>query len=166
MIFICIVSFISLILEGLITTFIPTDTTLFNNCFTVMLLIIVFPYLYNDLKKFYIFAFIIGLFIDITYTNMLLLNAFIYVILAIVIYKINTLITSNLFNSIIISIIMVIIYRVITYLIFNIIGYLSFDFKILLNSITSSLVLNITYVIILYFIIDLLSSKLRINKKD
>ena len=166
MIFVSIIIFISIILEGFITAYIQIDTSLLNNCFTIMALIIIFPYLYNHGNRYYIIAFIIGLLVDIIYTNTLFFNAFIYVFIAFIITKLNILMPSNLINNCFTGFIVIALYRIVTFLLLNIIGYLEFNITTLIDSITSSLVLNIVYIIVLYLLSNLVSSKLRINKID
>ncbi len=166
MIFIIPISILSIFLEGFITNFVAFDTNLFNNCFSLISLIIIFPYFYNNRKLYFIISFIIGLIIDIAYTDTLFLNAFIYLFIAYIITKLSMLILSNFFNNIFLTLLIIIIYRVTTYFLLVITGYLSFEFDSLLNSILSSIILNVIYVIILSILSNIVSRKLRIIKID
>ena len=151
MIFIIPISILSIFLEGFITNFVAFDTNLFNNCFSLISLIIIFPYFYNNRKLYFIISFIIGLIIDIAYTDTLFLNAFIYLFIAYIITKLSMLILSNFFNNIFLTLLIIIIYRVTTYF---------------LLVILSSIILNVIYVIILSILSNIVSRKLRIIKID
>lgn len=133
---------------------------------TLMSLILIYPYLNDSKKEYYISCFSIGLLYDIGYTNTMFLNAFIFLLLGFFITKINIYIKNNSFNVILMSLIIIILYRLITYLILVFIDYLNFNINTLLNSIIYSLLLNFIYISILYKITDIISKKKGIIKKD
>ena len=62
-----IIVLISFILEGIISKYIPMNTVLFESFFTVISLIIIYPYFHNEEKKYFTLAFFTGLFYDIVY---------------------------------------------------------------------------------------------------
>lgn len=137
-----IIILISFILEGFIPNFV-SNNTLFNNCFTLISLIIIYPYFKNDFYKFHFIALILGLIVDIAYTDMLFFNAFLYSITSYFIrlfynekgFIINTLMIVGIIS----------IYRLIGYILLYIVGYLPFSINVLVSSIITSLILNILY---------------------
>lgn len=161
-----IVVLISFIIEGLISNYIPMNTLLFNTLFTLISLIVIYPYFHNNDKSYLILSFITGLFYDMIYTNTFLLNAFIFVCIALIIRKINVLISNNGINVCFISLVIIIIYRIIIFSILCLVGYRNFNIKYLLYGIVSSLVLNMIYCFILYLITDHISRKKHIIKVD
>lgn len=111
---------------------------------TLLSLIIIYPYLINHKKKYFIICFIVGLLYDIAYTNTFLLNASIFLLLG---YLISTNIVNN---TIITSITIITIYRILTFLLLVFINYLEFNINILFNSIIYSLPFNIIYFFLIY----------------
>ncbi len=161
-----IIVLISFILEGIISKYIPMNTVLFESFFTVISLIIIYPYFHNKEKKYFTLAFFTGLFYDIVYTNTFLFNAIIFLVISYIIKKINAYISNNYINVAIISLIIIIIYRVLVYSILCLINYLDFNIKSLLYSIADSLILNMIYSVVLYLITDYISRKKHITKID
>lgn len=132
--------------------------------FTIISLIIIYPFLHNDYKLYYKICFITGLLYDIAYTDTLFLNAFCFLILGYIIKKINIVLTNNIFNISLISIIIITINRLLIYLVLIFINYINPNFNILLFSIVNSLLINIIYAIILFKITDIISNKKGIYK--
>lgn len=153
---------ISFLLEGVISNYV--NNTILNCCFSIISLLLIYPYMYKNLNKYYILSFSLGLLYDITYTNTIFLNAIIFLIIAFIIIKLDKIISNTFINSVFIGIITIIVYRLITYLTYIIIGELSFDIMILFNSIISTLLLNIIYIMISYKVLEYVSKKSNIQK--
>ncbi|MBP3461359.1 MAG: rod shape-determining protein MreD [Bacilli bacterium] len=134
--------------------------------FTLISLIIIYPYLYNLKKDYYKICFIIGLLYDVAYTDTLFLNAFIFLIIGFFIIKINIIMTNNIFNVALISLIVVILYRILVFIILIFINYIDIDINSFFVSIINSLFINILYGMLLYKITDLISKKKGIYKMD
>ncbi len=156
---------VSFILDGIISNFISLDSYL-KPLFTVVSLIIIYPFLHNKQNEYLKIAFITGILYDIIYTNTIFLNAIIFILLAFTIIKINVFITNNFINVGFISLFIVIIYKIVNFFILVIIGYLNLNFNVLLNSIIKSLLLNILYTVVAYFITDKIARKNNIYKID
>lgn len=137
---------ISFFLDGIIS-FVFNNNILFNPLFSLMSLIIVFKYYKKreDLK-YLITIFMVGLLVDIVYTDTLFLNVGIYLIIGIIVIKYYKFFTYNLLNSIILSFIIILLYRLLNFLILSNIGVISIDFYKLIESIYSSLLLNLIYI--------------------
>ena len=99
------------------------NTILFESLFTLISLIIIYPYFHNKERNYFILSFLIGLLYDIVYTNTFLFNAIMFLIIAYIIKKINSYISNNYINVAIISLIIIIIYRLIVYLVLCLINY-------------------------------------------
>lgn len=161
---IILITLISFYLEGILSNVINLNYLI--PLFTLLSLVIIYPYLFNRKKDYFIICFIIGFLYDIGYTDTLFLNAFIFLLIGYIIYLINIFITNNIFNVTIISIIIIIIYRIITYLVLIFINYLTPDIDLLIKSIMNSISINIIYILFMYKITDLISRKKGIYKMD
>lgn len=137
---------ISFLLDGIVS-FIFNNNVMFNILFSLMSLIIIFRYYKRreDLK-YLITAFVVGLLVDIVYTDTLFLNAGIYLVIGIVIIKYFKLFTYNLLNSILLVFIIISLYRLLNFLVLSNTGVISINFYKLLESIYSSLFLNLIYI--------------------
>ena len=155
----------SFIFEGLTSNIAPINSNLLT-LFTLISLIIIYPYLYNNHNLYYKICFITGLLYDIAYTNTLFLNALIFILIGYIILKINIFITNSVINVIPISCIIIIVYRTFTYLILIAVGYLNFSVLNIINSIISSLIINIIYIMFIYYITDLIANKKHIDKMN
>lgn len=161
-----IVIFISFLLEGLISNIIPFHSPLFQNCFTLVSLLVLYPYFYNRQSLFFTLAFISGMLLDITYTNTLFLNGLLFLLMAYFIKKLNIWISSNTINDIFLTIIIIILYRTISYFVLMLINNYPFNFNLFATSITSSLILNIIYAVFLSFVMDKLRIKFHLIKVE
>lgn len=154
---------ISFFLDSILTNLIPIDSILLP-LFSLISLIIIYPYFHKEENSYLTFSFLLGLVYDIVYTDTIFLNAFIFLLIGFCIKLINQYISNNVFNVSIMSLLVVTIYRIITYFVLVIINYLKYDFNDLLVSIYSSLIFNVFYGILLYLITDFVSKKYKIDK--
>ena len=161
-----IVLFISFVLEGLVTNLIPMNSLLFQNCFTLVTLLVLYPYFFHKTSWFYGLAFIFGVLIDITYTNTVFLNGLLFLAIAFLIQYLNGYISSHAVNLVFLSMFVVIFYRCLTYFILIVIGIKSFSFMEFSQSITSSLLLNVVYTLLLYFIMEKVGKRFHLTKVD
>ena len=143
---------LSFMLEGVLSIIFTFNTNLFASTFCLLSLFFIYPFM-KEIKNYIIISFILGLIYDITYTGTILLNAFIFLIIAFRIIKLYKTFQMNLFNIIIINICLIILYRFITYLFLFTINTNPFNIITLLESIYSSLILNIIYILLTYFIL-------------
>ena len=166
MILIGLVVSLSFFLESICSNFINMNNSLLIPLFSIISLIIIYPYFNNDNLKFIYTCAVIGLFYDIVFTNTLIFNMVIFVAIGFVIKLINVFISNNPLNVTLISLICILLYRVTTYVVLVVIGYISFNSVTLIKGIYSSIVLNIIYAIIVYLVTDYYSKKFRIAKID
>ena len=90
------ISIISFILDNLISNFI-NHNSLFYPLFTMLSLIIIYPKFNKKDNKYYICSFILGLIYDITVSDTLFLNAFIFLLLLHISSFVKYLVSSHVF---------------------------------------------------------------------
>ena len=157
---------ISFILDSLISNFLPLNS-LFAPLFTVVSLIIIYPYFTNHNHKgnYLLTCFITGVFYDLIYTNTII-HGFLFLVIGFIIMKLNLILSNNYVNVAIMAIIIIIIYRIIAYGLLLITDNLSFNILVLLKSIYSSLIANIIYVVLAFIITDKIATKLKIHRAN
>lgn len=151
-----IIMFISLILDGILTNFLPylvSDLSIFTPMLTVIGIFIVYPYFYKNNKKYFIFSFICGVIYDLFYTNLYVVDGIIFLLIAFVTVKINKNIQVNVFSILYQAILAIILYEVSLALIFVIFNVVPITFLGVLYKISHSILLNVIYAFILYFIL-------------
>ena len=148
-----IVVLFSFLLEGILSNFINGISYL-NPLFTIISLIIIYPFLYNKKNNYYKIIFITGIIYDIVYTNTLFFNALIFMLIGFLIIQTNRLLSKNIINIFLISILIIIFYRIATYTLLVLIGYIKNDIYNLFNSIYSSLFIKILYGMLLFKLVN------------
>lgn len=161
-----IVTIISFFLESLVSNFVSIHSNLFLPLFTIVALVIIYPYFKKDRSNYYKVAAILGLFYDIVFTDTLILNLFLFLMTAYFITKMNYMLSNNYFNVALMTVLAIAFYRSISFFVLVIIGYLPFSWFALGRGIMTSLVLNVIYAVILYGITDFISHKYHITKID
>ena len=146
-IFILIVSFL---LEGVVSNFVPVNG-FFAPLFTLITLIVIYP-LFDENSNYYKYAFITGLAYDLFYTDTIIFHAIIFSFMAVIIRRLNTVLSDNFINILITLVLSIVFYRVITYGFLSFRGAVSFEFRALGFSILKSLFLNLIYGMILFLI--------------
>lgn len=159
-----IIMIISLILDGVITNYLPfmvDNLSLFTPLFTLVSIFIIYPFYRKKEKQYYITIFILGLLYDLLYTNLLFFNAVIFVFLGFIIRIIVKNFEVDYIKIIIYIVILITLYESLTagvLLVFNIVPITAGK---LLYKISHSLLLNIIYAEILFIIIKKLPKKYR-----
>lgn len=161
-----IVTIVSFFLESLVSNFVSINSDLFLPLFTIVALVIIYPYFKKDCSNYYKVAAILGLFYDIVFTDTLILNLFLFLMTAYFIAKMNYMLSNNYFNVALMTVLAIAFYRSISFFVLVIIGYLPFSWFALGRGITTSLLLNVIYAVILYGITDYFSHKYHITKID
>lgn len=153
----------SFLLEGIVYSCIETNSIAIP-LFSLLSLVLIYPYFNNKNVYFLTSSLILGFFYDIIYTNTLFMNTFAFGIIAILIIKVFTYLTRNVINTYLVSLIVLVFYRVVIFLFLALIQAIEFDLLNLLYSITNSLLINTLYISIFYFLLCALSNKLKIKK--
>lgn len=154
----------SFLLEGIVSNFVSTNTNLFAPAFTIVALIIIYPFFTGDDIEYLVVSFLYGLLYDLVYTDSIMMYAIIFLFIATLIKLLNIWFSNHIINVIFITFLMLIVYRLVTYLTLVLVGFLNYNYWILMKSFYSSFILNIIYVIVLFIITDYFSKKLNIRK--
>lgn len=154
----------SFFLESIISNFVGLDTVLLNPLFTLMAIIIIYPYFKDRELDYLKYCILVGFIYDIVFTDTLLLNAILFTIVGTVVIILGYVFSGNLLTTLLTALMVIILYRVIGYAILCLSGYLLYSFNHLLDSINSSILLNIIFISLLFWISDKLSKKYHIRK--
>jgi len=167
MIFGIIIAAISFLLDSFISMYIPITISNYNvlvPMFTIVSMIIIYPFFNNNEKSYLITCLVFGLLYDITFTNTLGLNTALFFGLGYIIVFLDSALSNNLFSLIVKMLIIIILYDLITYLILTILNYIDYGLLTLLIKIGKSLLLNTIYLTLTYFVTNSISKKLHIKK--
>lgn len=151
----------SFLIEGFMSNiFVSTLTYIsyFTTVYTIISLVIVYPYFYNK-KKYYILLVIFGLLFDSLYTSTFIVNICIFLVIGFVIHILNNVLSENVFTANIISIVSIICYHVLSFVILSIVGYADYSFLLLGRIIVHSMLMTIIYTSISYFVIRFLFNR-------
>jgi len=158
------ISIISFLLDGVISHFLSSNS-LFLPLFTIVSLVLIFPYFRNNRYRYLKYIAILGLLYDIAYANTIFFHFFIFMILGIIIILWFYFLSNTWYTNLWITIIIIITYRILTYLFFVLFQNLSFSFMSLFEGIYRSLLLNSIYCLLVYFSTYSYRRKHKISRK-
>lgn len=159
-----IIVIFSLLLDGIITNFIPylvNDLSLFTPLLTLVSIFIIYPFYRKNNLKYLITVFIIGIIYDLFYTNLLFFNAIIFLLIGFISIFIYHNFEVNFLRIILYTVLLIAIYESLTALIILIFNLVPITLSKLTYKISHSLILNIIYIEILYLIVKLIPEKLK-----
>ena len=157
-----IILIISIILDGLLTNFLPflvNDLSIFTPLLTLVSIFIIYPFYRKHEKKYFITIFIVGIIYDLLYTNLLFFNGILFLIIGLISKFINKNYELTSLRLIIYVIIIIFFYESLTGLILFIFRLVPVTIYKVFYKILHSLLLNIIYSEILYLIIKLIPDK-------
>lgn len=154
---------VSFLLDGVLSNLISINS-LFVPFFSLVCLLVLYPYFNGNIKNFITVSALVGLFYDIIYTDSIFVNTFAFLALSLFIVKINEYVNSNILNICNLSVIIIFIYRVFSYLILCMVGYSNFDFNTLIRGIYSSLIINVLYTAVLFKLTNYLCEKYKLKR--
>ena len=154
---------VSFLLDGIVFSLLSIDSTCLP-LFSLLSLLLMYPYCSSDKRKMYFSAIAMGVFYDIVYTNSLFLNTLLFCLTIYIIDKLFKYLTNNFVNTFIVSTIVICLYRILNYLTFIVLGMLSWNFNDVVISISHSLIINYVYVIVFYFLLYALSKRMDIKR--
>ena len=157
-----IIILISLILDGLLTNYLPylvNDLSLFTPLFTLISISLLYPYYRKKEKEFFITIFITGFIYDLFYTNLLFINGLLFLLIGYLSKFIYRRYEIDYFKLIIYITLIVVVYESSLVLIILIFNLVPVTLTKLLYKISHSLILNIIYGELLYFILNNLPKK-------
>ncbi len=155
-----ILAILSFIFDGVISLLISKNS-LFLSLFSIMSLLVIFPYIKNKINLVYI-AILLGFLYDIVYTQTPFLNTIIFLVISLIILLFYKYVPLNFISTCVLLIIILIIFRTLSYILFILVNDYLFDFNSLLTSIYSSIILNVLYVFTFNIILKIFYKKKKV----
>ena len=147
---------VSFILDGILSTLFYSDS-LFLPLFSVMVMVVTYPYMMHDKRNFLIAIGILGLLYDVVYTNTFFLYVYIFVLIGLIIMLFFRFFRNQIINTLLIGFLSICLFRFLNYGFLVMIQIKTFNLDELLKSIYQSFILNGSYLIILYGLLKLYS---------
>ena len=157
-----IILIVSLFLDGILSNFSPYvvgNLSLFTPMFTIVSLVVVYPFFIKKIKFYFISCFILGIIYDFMYTNLLFYNAIFFLGLAVIIMFLYRNIRLTWISILLFISLTIVSYECMNAIIILIFQLVPMTFYRLLYKILHSLLLNLLYGEVLYFVIRLLPKK-------
>ena len=152
----------SIFLDGILTNYLPyspSTLSLFTPLLTVVSFILIYPFYRKKIKNYYLISIIIGLIYDLLYTNLLFINAILFLIIAYITKIIYKNIEVNYLNIILFVKTIISLYEALNGLIIVVFNLVPITIEGIVYKITHSLLLNILTTEIIYIFIKYLPKK-------
>lgn len=159
-----LISIISFVFDGIISVILSENSILLP-LFSLVSLIVIYPYLKNK-EKIILYGLIIGLLYDLVYTQTLFFNTIIFSVLALIILLFYKYLPINIINSVLLMVIVIVLFRISTYLTLVVVGKLLFNWNDLFASIYCSLLGNIIYLVLISFLLKKIMNKKKQRKQS
>lgn len=166
MILVFLTVILSFFLESIASNFIAINSQLFIPLFTIVSLIVIYPYFKGNERNYFKVSATVGFCYDIVFTDTPLMNLLLFLLIGYMIYLMNKMINTNIINISLMVLVCVILYRISSYGILCLAGFLPFHWLNLGKSIYSSLLLNMIYGMAIYLITDYFAKRYHIYKID
>lgn len=147
---------ISLILDGLLSNYLPFtigNLSFFTPLLTMTSILFIYPLLNKNKKNYFILIVIFGIIYDLSYTNLLFYNSILFLLVAFFTIKIYELLPVNFLSITIYLILLIIIYETLNILFIIIFQVRNVVFKDYYYKVSHSILLNILYGLGLYFLL-------------
>ena len=157
-----IIVIISLLLDGILTNYLPylyTNLSIFTPLLTLISIFMIYPFFKKKEKNYFIIIFIIGIIYDLLYTNLLFFNGVLFIVLGLLIKYIYKTYEITPLRLILYLIILISSYESLTGIILLIYNVVPVTFYKVFYKIINSLFLNIIYGELIYLIIYLIPKK-------
>ena len=159
-----IILLISIVLDGILSNFLPylvNDLSLFTPMLTVIAIFMIYPFFRKKEKKYFITIFIVGMIYDLLYTNLVFFNGVLFLIIGFISLEIYKNFEISYLKLIIYLILIISAYEILTGIILLVFNMVPVTLYKVLYKITHSLILNIIYGELIYLIINLIPKKYR-----
>ena len=159
-----IILLISIVLDGILSNFLPflvNDLSLFTPMLTVIAIFMIYPFFRKKEKNYFITIFIVGMIYDLLYTNLVFFNGVLFLIIGFISLEIYKNFEISYLKLIIYSILIISAYEILTGIILLVFNMVPVTLYKVLYKITHSLILNIIYGELIYLIINLIPKKYR-----
>ena len=159
-----IILLISIVLDGILSNFLPylvNGLSLFTPMLTVIAIFMIYPFFRKKEKKYFITIFIVGMIYDLLYTNLVFFNGVLFLIIGFISLEIYKNFEISYLKLIIYLILIISAYEILTGIILLVFNMVPVTRDKVLYKITHSLILNIIYGELIYLIINLIPKKYR-----
>ena len=119
-----VILIVSFILESVMSNFFPVNS-FFASLFSLTALIVIYPLFDGDNFKYFRYAFLLGFAYDLIYTDTIIFQAFLFLIIAYLVTILRKMLSDNLLNLVIVTLICIASYRTINYFALVITGNLN-----------------------------------------
>ncbi len=159
---VAIICIISIILDGLLTNYLPfmvNDLSLFTPLLTVSIIFLLYPFYRKNSKEYLLHMFLLGIIYDLYYTNLLFLDGILFLAIAFL--------SKTIYKNFEVSFIRLLFYTTIMIFCYeSLLGLIMFAFQLvpisiegILYKFTHSIILNVIYAEIIYLIIRIIPKK-------
>ena len=159
-----IILLISIVLDGILSNFLPflvNDLSLFTPMLTVIAIFMIYPFFRKKEKNYFITIFIVGMIYDLLYTNLVFFNGVLFLIIGFISLEIYKNFEISYLKLIIYLILIISAYEILTGIILLVFNMVPVTLYKVLYKITHSIILNIEYGELIYLIINLITKKYR-----
>ena len=159
-----IILLISIVLDGILSNFLPflvNGLSLFTTMLTVIAIFMIYPFFRKKEKNYFITIFIVGMIYDLLYTNLVFFNGVLFLIIGFISLEIYKNFEISYLKLIIYLILIISAYEILTGIILLVFNMVPVTLYKVLYKITHSLILNIVYGELIYLIINLIPKKYR-----
>lgn len=159
-----IILLISIVLDGILSNFLPylvNDLSPFTPMLTVIAIFMIYPFFRKKEKNYFITIFIVGMIYDLLYTNLVFFNGVLFLIIGFISLEIYKNFEISYLKLIIYLILIISAYEILTGIILLVFNMVPVTLYKVLYKITHSLILNIIYGELIYLIINLIPKKYR-----
>ena len=157
-----IIVIISLLLDGILSNFLPylyTNLSIFTPLLTLVSIFMIYPFFKKKEKNYFILIFIVGIIYDLLYTNLLFFNGVLFITIGLLIKYIYKTYEITPLRLILYIVILITSYETLTSIILLIYNVVPVTFYKMFYKIINSLLLNIIYGELIYLIIKLIPNK-------
>lgn len=166
MIIVSIYLILSFLFDGISSLYISYNLispSIFMTLYTVVSLVVIYPYFENKKRYLYILL-IMGILFDLVYTNTVLINVVIFVLIYLFNKLLDEVFPNNIFLINIKSYLAVILYYTLTYIILILTNYVSYPVSMLFRIYYSNIIMSVIYTTISYFVLKYLTNRFNIRE--
>lgn len=157
---------ISLLLDGILTNFLPygvESLSLFTPLTTLVSIVIVYQLFYqsHNQKQYLIMSMVIGFLYDLLYTNLLFFNSLLFLLVAYITMFLHKQLGEGYVKIILHVLIIIVTYELVTFLCIVVFNLVPISMDRLLYKISHSILFNLIYAELIYTIVKLIPKKYR-----
>ena len=166
MIIVSIYLVLSFLLESISSLYIRyslINPSIFMTLYVVIGLVVVYPYFINK-KKYMYLVIIFGILFDAIYTNTILINLVIFILIYLFNRLLDEVLPNNIFVINIKSYLAVILYYTLTYVIMVLTNYANYPISMLFRVYYSNIIMSIIYTTVSYIVLKILTNEFNVKE--